>query len=831
MKPICVKRINEAAGRELSKSELDGIERNIKGALRELAAKDPVGFYGQDLNSRMVDAVKLAKEKMLADKTQAVENAIMDAGRMAQRTRELEAVKPGLKGRTHAVKLGLLSMENKVDAMCANFFRLVPEIGKGKFFGMIHDPNNTLEIGRALFGEQASPEVQAAAKGLEKALTALPERGKLAGLGGSALENYVPQPQDPIKLATAGKDAWVRDHLAEVDFGKMVGPEGELRTKEDMTRFLEKCYESISSDGANKRTMDPQERASRISSPNMRQIFYKDADSWFRMMQKYGRSTNIYDMVNTHVRRYASDIAWAEQYGRNADVNVTKLLAQAYIDDQVALQGNANGLKSLRDLSNQTQTIYDAMRYPDKPGRERAANICAQIRGLIGSTQLGSLVGAFPDLAGMKMACEYNGLPAMRAFRYFVDSMKPGAEKEDFLRKLGVWLDGFQHAANRSGVEEFKSGWGTFLNEATHRAMGLNTFDRGMRSGMGRVVMDTLGGLTRKLGTVAEAEGSTRMLQDFGVTQDHWNVWKAAELQDGLLTPDAIDAIPREKLESLVEQKRGVRLDAEVDRLRAEASEKLMETAYGVMQFGARGASRSTMADRLMLGIADPKTAGHLAGEVHRFMLQFKGVPLGIFRAHWDAMGNIDGYGSKIAYASKFVAYSTMLGALAVELKSIINGQNPRTMNPATEEGQKFWLEALASGGGMGIYGDLFANGQTKGGGGLEVLGGPGISAGWSIYKEAMLAKEAAINGETNHDFSLAGLRWVRKNATPFANLWYTKAAFNHMVYDQMQDALAPGSSARQQARMEAKGISYWWAPGEMAPTSAPDLSTAFRSQ
>ena len=92
-------------------------------------------------------------------------------------------------------------------------------------------------------------------------------------------------------------------------------------------------------------------------------------------------------------------------------------------------------------------------------------------------------------------------------------------------------------------------------------------------------------------------------------------------------------------------------------------------------------------------------------------------------------------------------------------------------------------------------------------------------------------AKEAAINGETNHDFSLAGLRWVRKNATPFANLWYTKAAFNHMVYDQMQDALAPGSSARQQARMEAKGISYWWAPGEMAPTSAPDLSTAFSSQ
>jgi hypothetical protein len=593
-------------------------------------------------------------------------------------------------------------------------------------------------------------------------------------------------------------------------------------------------------------------------------------------------------------------------------------------------------------------------------------------------------------------------------------------------------------------ADEFKNGWGTWLNEATHRMMGLNAFDRGMRAGTGRVVMDTLGNFTRKFGSLAEAEGEARLLQSKGITEDHWGVWKAAEVDKGrgnetLLTPDSIYQVPNAKLDPLVEQRLAARsevfqqevdrrnaqtargqewlasraekiqaakdkanayleelrnsrsdrvgdaaelenvrslvlanmlrnlevnhdfltahateatrgkvvdmlgkvedgapveqqpwsktpgmetkangaiqdygrainqggeglgkmqakieaaikegqakireleksLDLKTDarekanaerfkdrmaelqdfskelkaqaerrqeyidafqekmggligeersRMKDEAAEKLLEVTYGQMQFGARGASRSSVEDRVAMGLDSAKTAGTIAGELQRFALQFKSVPLGIFRAHYEQMQGLDTVGSKAAYGAKFVAYSTLMGALAVEIKAMINGQNPRNANITTEEGRKFWLESMAAGGGFGLYGDLFMNGQTQQGSGAETLMGPGIAAGWNVLKEGRTAIDEANKGDTTHPYSLAALRWVRKNATPFANLWYLKAGFNRLVYDQMQDTLSPGSSDKQRQRMESRGTSYWWAPGTTSPQSAPDLSTA----
>ena len=380
--------------------------------------------------------------------------------------------------------------------------------------------------------------------------------------------------------------------------------------------------------------------------------------------------------------------------------------------------------------------------------------------------------------------------------------------------------------------------------------MGLNAFDRGMRAGMGRVVMDTLGSFTRRFGTLAEAEGESRLLQEHGITQDHWNVWKAAEVDTGrgnetLLTPDAIYKLPDATLDPLVKARLAGKSAKTADyfdapesaglvaeeraRMKDEAAEKLLELTYGQMQFGARGASRSSIEDRLAMGLETSRTAGTFMGELHRFAAQFKSVPLGIFRAHYEAMQGLDTVGSKAAYAAKFIAYSTLTGALAVELKAIINGQNPRTMNLSTDEGRKFWMEAMASGGGFGLYGDLFANGQTRYGSGAEVLAGPGISAAFNAIKEVSTARDEAMAGEVDskHQYSLAGLRWVRKNATPFANLWYAKAAFNRLVFDQMQDTLSPGSSDKQRMRMESRGASYWWAPGTTSPQVAPDLGKA----
>ena len=83
MKPECEQAINSAAGRKLSKGELDGIEERIHSSLRDLASQDRDGFLRMSLPERMTEAAKMAKEKMMTDVVRAHEATIREAGRKA----------------------------------------------------------------------------------------------------------------------------------------------------------------------------------------------------------------------------------------------------------------------------------------------------------------------------------------------------------------------------------------------------------------------------------------------------------------------------------------------------------------------------------------------------------------------------------------------------------------------------------------------------------------------------------------------------------------------------------------------------------------------------
>lgn len=825
MKQECADAIQQAAGRQLSKAELDGIEERVRGALRELSMTDEANFLSMPPNERYAAAANLAKEWMLRDTVRAHEQALTEASRKAKLFADTAAVKPGLKGQVHYLKNELVNIEQRTNAVSANFFRQLQglhEADGGKLFGMFQDPAKQRDIARGLFGEATTPEAKRAADSIKQLMNTVAERFQRAGLTLNKREDYrTPQPQDPMKASSAGKEQWVNDHMQWVDRRAYVNADGTRMSDDQLRSMLEESWRSIATDGANKRGEDSPARGGSALVGNSknapRQLFFKNSDAWSQAMQKYGRTSNMYELIGAHVRGMSKDIAMAETFGRQAEKNYKQALAQAYEADHGSLSGEKN-FRRLDTLRNKTERLFDAYVNPERPQNASIANAMANLRGLIASTQLGSLFGALPDLAGIKMAANYSGLPAMRVFRNLVDGMAAGAEKKDFLHKLGIWQEGFQHMQHRVVEDGLNNGWGNWLNELTHRMMGLNAFDRGMRSGIGRTVMDTLGKFTREHDTLASAEGEARMLQRRGVTEDHWAVWKKAELDKGysgnerLLTPQAIYDIK----------------DPNVTlQMKDAAAEKLLEVAYGEMQYGARGASPSTVEDKVMLG-TDKYVAGTVAGELNRFMLQFKAVPLGVFRQQWEAAKSLDGWGSKTAYMAKFAAYSMMMGALATEVKALINGQNPRNMNPDTPEGRKFWMESLAAGGGLGIYGDLFANGQTAAGAGLETLFGPGFSAMSDLVKEARQAVTDAENGESKHPYALKAVQWVRRNATPLMNLWYLKAAFNRLVYDNIQDTLAPGTSDKQRQRMEMRGASYWWAPGANSEMNTPDLSKAF---
>jgi hypothetical protein len=123
----------------------------------------------------------------------------------------------------------------------------------------------------------------------------------------------------------------------------------------------------------------------------------------------------------------------------------------------------------------------------------------------------------------------------------------------------------------------------------------------------------------------------------------------------------------------------------------------------------------------------------------------------------------------------------------------------------------------------MGLYGDfLFSDSSQGGSSPLAAIGGPIAGDLEAVFK----LKDNAAAGEVNQ----TGAKLVRlaKSHTPGANLWYTKAATDHLIFNQLQEYFSPGYLRRMKKRAKKEfNQSFWWEPGDTAPDRAPNLGAA----
>lgn len=108
----------------------------------------------------------------------------------------------------------------------------------------------------------------------------------------------------------------------------------------------------------------------------------------------------------------------------------------------------------------------------------------------------------------------------------------------------------------------------------------------------------------------------------------------------------------------------------------------------------------------------------------------------------------------------------------------------------------------------------------------LQSIMGPVIGLGESMFNLTQGNLVQAAQGKDTH----AGAEIVRfaKSNIPGQNLWYTKAALDHMIFHQLQEHFSPGYLARIKSRSRKEfGQGYWWEPGDTTPDRAPDLAAA----
>lgn len=185
---------------------------------------------------------------------------------------------------------------------------------------------------------------------------------------------------------------------------------------------------------------------------------------------------------------------------------------------------------------------------------------------------------------------------------------------------------------------------------------------------------------------------------------------------------------------------------------------------------------------------------GTVTGELFKSMLQFKSFPAAFIMRHGSRAMSFEKGSSKAVYGASIFAMTTLLGALVVQLKELANGNDPQTMwdSDDPQKTMNFFTRSAVQGGGLSIMGDILVAGtDTSGRSTSDFMVGPFGSDAKAVLGLTVGNLTQYYEGKdtnaANEAFKLL------KGKIPAQNLWYTKAAANRMVFDEIQDMVAPG--------------------------------------
>lgn len=188
------------------------------------------------------------------------------------------------------------------------------------------------------------------------------------------------------------------------------------------------------------------------------------------------------------------------------------------------------------------------------------------------------------------------------------------------------------------------------------------------------------------------------------------------------------------------------------------------------------------------------------------------------------------GRGSRAAtYAGAIFITGTLMGLLAMALKDIAAGRDPRRWTDEdTYLDPAVWGAAILQAGGLGIYGDfLFSNVNRFGGGLGSTIGGPMVDR-IDALKNLTIGNVAELAQGKETKVGREAVRFARQNTPILTSLWYVSLVYQRVLMDQLQSLADPDAQAsfyrQAQKRKRDYNQDFWWAPGETTPRRAPNI-------
>ena len=679
--------------------------------------------------------------------------------------------------------------------------------------GSVRNKAKLRNVIKEAFGEETGDiHARELAQAWSEASEYLRKRFNAAGGAISKMKNWgFPQYHNMLEIRKAGYEEWRNFIQGRLDLDEMIDETTGLPfNQESIEIALNEVYQTLISNGANKLrpTGAPSGKSLANQKRDHRFLKFKNADSWFEYQERFGNS-NVFDTMIGHIDTMSRDIAFMETLGPNPDATLnyvrTMLIKEAAGDPSKTNRIN-------RKISTMEAMYSAASDRNNVPVDSFIAQTFSGLRQILISAQLGAAsLAAITDFNFLRIAKQMSGLPQTDTLRRYLDFISPLSvqEKGKIAVSQGLIAQGWTAVAagqmrfvgDISGPEITRR-----ISDFVMRASLLSPHTQANQWAFGMSFTNYVA-QNRAVAWKDLPKELRNTLDNYGFNEGRWDVVRQTkpmeyEGEAFLTGPD---------IESRTDIQPKLALDLSTRYLEMINS----ETNFAVPSHSLRG--------RVFLtGDSRPGTLG---GELSRSFAMYKNFGVSLMNTHM-ARGLVQpGIGGKGKYIADLIISTALMGALALQLKEMAKGRDPRSMDSV-----EFWSASLLQGGGLGIFGDFLFSDTSRYGGGLEqTFAGPVVGLASDIKNLTIGNIQQAARGE-DPKFVNESIQFAARY-TPGSSIFYMRAALERLVIDRLR-LMSDPKAARDMQQLERKymreyGQRYWWRPGQLKPERAPNLGAA----
>ncbi|MBF6687442.1 hypothetical protein HN258_04945 [Acinetobacter baumannii] len=836
MKEQCKQAVAKALGKQsLTAQEATDIEARINETMRNLARKDINNWRNLSDAEKLTEAAKqvaidiqeqLKRKHKIAARDilkQSQNIAALDHGKLSS----MEVIDRMVAA--HGDMSGIQSIDSKARGIAAiyrgelvDFYTNI----KGGL-GVFTDQELVQKIVRERFGENTG---DALAKKISDKMGDVFEtmRDRFNRNGGDIgkLDNWgLPQTHNLEKIAKAGKEAWVNKAESLIDTRQYVHENGDYYSQQEIRSLLEYTYDTLSSDGANKIEVGRQATGGGTSKVTNRHgesrvLHFKDAESWLEYQSEFG-GMQFVDLVEAHINGLSKDIAMVENLGSNPKTALKILMdAAAKKDWEKGIDNNATTRSRKR-----AQVMFDEFSGGNSPQSQVLANLGLAYRSMNVASMLGgTTIASLADQATIAKNASVHNVSYRKAFGGLIEQLNPankedrelahslGLATEEMLGSIARWSD--DGLTSTYGKSEKLARISSGVATQVMRVSFLNALTSASKVGFTKLLMEKYGRLSRSKAWNDLDVQDRELLSNTGLDERAWQVFQLAEpvvdrKGNQLMSARSIYEIPDEKLTAFGDPKQVK--DQVASQLQAHL---LDEQGMAVIEAGLRERTWMTVGAK-----------GTITGEVFKGIIQFKSFSAAFLMRQGSRMVAQEGLKGKAAYGIPLFVTMTLLGGLVVQLRELLNGNDPQTIYDSNDpkKATSFFMRSLVAGGGLPVLGDILVAGtDTSGRDANSFVSGP-LGSDFTGLLGLTVGNLTQYNEGKDTNFGNEAFKFV-KGKIPAQNLWYTKAAINRMFFDEMQDTIAPGyrEKALRKAERQQDRERFWG--DDVTDIRAPDF-------